>query len=257
MKKLYLAILSVLFIHFGNAEGVGRIGTEYKDAHKIVQAYPDFHFKVDGNLLVASNGAKFLIDNQKQSSSHEDWLDNADIADMFTEEYIAGKPANKPELNSDPGRARCESLFEFMYGSSSEKVNKNLKTLYWVDGTKLKVTTVNGVYAKFENVVRDLKKLPISFMKYLKKPGGTFNWRVIAGTKRRSCHSYGIAIDINVSHSHYWRNVSANPDAKFEYKNSIPFEIVEIFERHGFVWGGKWYHYDTMHFEYRPELFIK
>ena len=39
-------------------------------------------------------------------------------------------------------------------------------------------------------------------------------------------------------------------------KNKIPFEIVEIFERHGFIWGGKWYHYDTMHFEYRPELLI-
>jgi hypothetical protein len=23
---------------------------------------------------------------------------------------------------------------------------------------------------------------------------------------------------------------------------------------HGFIWGGYWYHYDTMHFEYRPEL---
>jgi D-alanyl-D-alanine carboxypeptidase len=27
-----------------------------------------------------------------------------------------------------------------------------------------------------------------------------------------------------------------------------------IFEQHGFVWGGKWRHHDTMHFEYRPEL---
>jgi hypothetical protein len=25
-------------------------------------------------------------------------------------------------------------------------------------------------------------------------------------------------------------------------------------ERRSFVWGGRWYHYDTMHFEYRPEL---
>ena len=25
-------------------------------------------------------------------------------------------------------------------------------------------------------------------------------------------------------------------------------------ERHGFVWGGKWLHFDTMHFEFRPEL---
>jgi len=27
-----------------------------------------------------------------------------------------------------------------------------------------------------------------------------------------------------------------------------------VFERHGFIWGGRWWHYDTMHFEYRPEL---
>ena len=30
--------------------------------------------------------------------------------------------------------------------------------------------------------------------------------------------------------------------------------IVDVFERHGFIWGGRWFHYDTMHFEYRPEL---
>jgi hypothetical protein len=34
----------------------------------------------------------------------------------------------------------------------------------------------------------------------------------------------------------------------------MPREIVDAFERHGFIWGGRWYHYDTMHFEYRPEL---
>ncbi len=34
----------------------------------------------------------------------------------------------------------------------------------------------------------------------------------------------------------------------------IPMEIVRIFEKHGFIWGGRWHHYDTMHFEYRPEL---
>jgi hypothetical protein len=38
------------------------------------------------------------------------------------------------------------------------------------------------------------------------------------------------------------------------YRNAIPLEIVRIFEKHGFIWGGAWYHYDTMHFEYRPEL---
>jgi HSP20 family protein len=38
------------------------------------------------------------------------------------------------------------------------------------------------------------------------------------------------------------------------YRNRMPQEIVSIFERQGFIWGGKWNHFDTMHFEYRPEL---
>jgi hypothetical protein len=29
---------------------------------------------------------------------------------------------------------------------------------------------------------------------------------------------------------------------------------LETFERRGFIWGGKWWHFDTMHFEYRPEI---
>ena len=73
----------------------------------------------------------------------------------------------------------------------------------------------------------------------------------VAGTNRRSMHSYAAAIDIATAHADYWQ-WSGGEDAA--WKNRIPIEIVQIFERHGFIWGGKWYHYDTMHFEYRPEL---
>jgi hypothetical protein len=31
---------------------------------------------------------------------------------------------------------------------------------------------------------------------------------------------------------------------------------VRAFESHGFVWGGKWLFFDTIHFEYRPELLL-
>ena len=44
--------------------------------------------------------------------------------------------------------------------------------------------------------------------------------------------------------------------ATVKYQNRYPHEIVEIFERHGFIWGGRWYHYDTMHFEFRPEILM-
>ena len=28
------------------------------------------------------------------------------------------------------------------------------------------------------------------------------------------------------------------------YNNKIPLEIVAAFEKHGFIWGGKWYRFD-------------
>ena len=85
--------------------------------------------------------------------------------------------------------------------------------------------------------------------RYLVPSAGTYNCRPIAGTAQMSAHGYGIAIDLNVAYSDYWRW-----GGTAKYRNRIPAAVVAAFERHGFVWGGKWYHYDTMHFEYRPEL---
>ena len=67
--------------------------------------------------------------------------------------------------------------------------------------------------------------------------------------ERLSRHGCRIAaIDINAAHADYWLWRGSGE------RHRIPPEIVDIFERHGFIWGGKWLHYDTMHFEYRPEL---
>jgi D-alanyl-D-alanine carboxypeptidase len=118
---------------------------------------------------------------------------------------------------------------------------------------KLPISKVNGVVQKLQAGSDEFDKLPNDFVKYLTPSGGTYNCRAIAGTSRKSAHGNGIAIDINVAWSDYWRN-HRPVDGKYPYKNRIPWEIVEVFEKHGFIWGGKWYHYDTMHFEYRPEL---
>src|SRR5438552_16619534 len=60
--------------------------------------------------------------------------------------------------------------------------------------------------------------------------------------------SWAAAIDINAANAEYWLWPRAAP------ANALPPEIIDIFERHGFSWGGKWSHYDAMHFEYRPEI---
>jgi hypothetical protein len=173
---------------------------------------------------------------------------------MMSQEYVPGENWDEPPAeNFEPGRIRYEPFFEKMYGASQSEVKNNMKTITWTpSGTGLQVNTVNDVDGKLKQVADELDKMSAEFHKYFKKTAGTFNYRKIAGTNRMSTHSYGIAIDINTDYSDYWQW-----DKAMKYKNKIPIEVVKIFEKYGFIWGGKWYHYDTMHFEYRPELLIR
>jgi peptidoglycan L-alanyl-D-glutamate endopeptidase CwlK len=197
------------------------------------------------------------IDHGHRHADHESWLNDACLRDQLLQCYNAGLVASPPPMNYDPGRARHEAFFRKMYGNTKKDVEKNLSDIVWMPGVfnqRLRVSTVNNVHRKLEAVSRELVALPKTFHKYLQRPGGTFNWRPIAGTQRMSMHSFGVTIDINVAESDYWRNAKPDGSGRYRYVNKIPMEIVQIFERHGFIWGGRWYHYDTMHFEYRPEL---
>ena len=129
-----------------------------------------------------------------------------------------------------------------------------MKPCFSKAGQKLKATRINGVAERLQMVSDEVDKLPAKMTKYLMPSAGTFNCRVVAGTNRMSAHGLGIAIDIATTLADYWYWNRPGPDGRYPHRNRIPWEIVEAFERHGFVWGGKWYHYDTMHFEYRPEI---
>lgn len=222
------------------------------------QAYPQQLKVVEANAVVMASGKRIAFaahpNDELRLRDYEEWLNKADLQDQLSVPYVKGEATANPPINHDPGRARCEEFFEEVYGNSAAAVNKNCSTVQWIDGTALRVSTLNGVDKHLRAIVQELKQLPPQYKRFLEKPGGTFNWRSIAGTKRRSTHSYGIAIDINVAHSDYWRNAKPDAQGTYAYKNRIPMNIVSIFEKHGFIWGGKWYHYDTMHFEYRPEL---
>lgn len=232
-----------------------------RDLARLVAAYPDFLERIDGNFLVWKDGTRMAIDDGKGVKDHETLLATADIEDMFAQRYVPGKPASPPARNEDPGRARNAALFDKMYGNcNAGGVAANLVDVVWLPkkwGKPLKVSRINGVAAKLKAVSADLDALPASFDVYLKPPAGTYNCRPIAGTSRISAHGHGIAVDIAVGRANYWQWDGGRPGAAKGYRNAVPYEIVEIFERHGFIWGGKWYHYDTMHFEYRPELLAK
>lgn len=230
-----------------------------KGLQQLLAAYPDQLQSIEPNALIWKDGTKMLYDDGKTKDFLQ-LLNEADLEDQMKQPYPKGKDYLPLLRNDDPGRIRHEAFFLKMYGESPAAVRKKLRTIIWMPKTykvALQVTTVNGIDKKLEAIsaILDERK---HLHPYLADPGGTFNWRVIAGTKRLSTHSFGSTIDINVKYSDYWRWNIQNPTEDdprvILYKNKIPLEIVEIFEQHGFIWGGKWYHYDTMHFEYRPEL---
>lgn len=222
--------------------------------NSLERAYPG-KFKISGNKLIWADGTVQIIDDAKDKS-HKEMLENADIQDMFYYEYPVNFITEKLPKNYDPGRIRNTAFFENMYGKTKDEVEENLVEIIWlksVNAEKLRITKLNGVAAKLQAISDELDSLS-HLHKYLVNPGGTFNWRKIKNTDRMSAHSFGIAIDINVKHSDYWAWHSKYPLSKA--KLGPPKQIVEIFEKYGFIWGGKWHHFDTMHFEYRPELLI-
>ena len=186
-----------------------------------------------------------------------------DLAAQVTTRYPKGRSAVPLDPEADPGRVRYAPFFEKMYGATREAAVRNLVRVRWPTrrpGGSIEVTRVNSVDRQFGLVAEALSQLPRSFAKFFDAPAGGFVWRPIAGTDRMSAHAFGIAIDLNLASSDYWRDSLKPGEDEANWRNMrpivsrVPFEVVEAFERHGFIWGGKWYHYDTMHFEFRPEL---
>lgn len=82
-----------------------------------------------------------------------------------------------------------------------------------------------------------------------------YSWRSMATSGNRSHHSYGVAIDINPNEN-YMITKSGKVVAGKLYKPganklSVTKEVVTIWKRHGFYWGGDWRSSkDYMHFSY-------
>ncbi len=256
------------------ALGVYAKDNALRDLSRLKEAYPDAIQTVTKKSITWKDGTVMPVSDGKKRKSNQELLDNPSIANQMVGVYYQPGVPKDPDAfrpTGDPGRIRNEAFFKKMYGDSEDAVRAKLVKIDWMPkifGNKypLLVTTVNGVDHTFEAVSSDLEALILKhpeYKIYLENPGGTFKWRTIANTHRLSAHGFGMTIDINVDKSDYWQwdlenfGLPIEEDMVLGYRNRIPWEIVEIFEKHGFVWGGKWTHYDTMHFEYRPELFPK
>lgn len=213
-------------------------------------AHYECRAEADGIRL--PDGVRVAWDDGRAKTT-EERIEHPDVEDVFALRYPAPGSAIVPvtDVEIDPGRVRLEALFRATYGADARAVSSAMVPVkiagHTVSFHRRAAPALERVAAR---VARLLVEQP-SLARYFGNLGGTFNPRLIAGTTHASAHSWAIAIDIDVAHADYWRNGPPPP----RWRNRIPQAIVDAFEAESFVWGGRWFHYDTMHFEYRPELF--
>lgn len=157
-------------------------------------------------------------------------------------------------------------FFDFIYSASSRRAIEEhiISTTFLGKRTKI-----------HERILPEVKKVEAEILEAAKtdeetknfvdglKSADAYYWRQIAGTSRKSFHSYGISIDVLPKRLHYkaiyW---SWEKDKQGDRWMLTPLErrwtpgekVIQIFEKNGFIWGGNWVIFDNMHFEYHPEL---
>jgi hypothetical protein len=218
----------------------------------LIRAYPQQLAGYDSVYLIWRDGTRMPLSDGQPHKTAEEMLRHGSILDQISLPYPSGASAAALNPQADPGRIRNRAFFDKMYGDCWRgEVAARLVPVVWLPhswGRTVRVTAVNGVADRLAEVSEELDNLPASARRYVYPSAGTYSCRTVADTGEPSMHSWGAAIDINTAYAAYWLWPRAAP------AGALPAEIIEIFERHGFIWGGRWSHYDTMHFEYRPEL---
>ncbi|NLL04777.1 MAG: M15 family metallopeptidase [Clostridiaceae bacterium] len=232
-----------------------------RDLLCLKMAYPEYvsYFERDAKgevYLVMTSGNKILYDD-RLSKTYNQKLANADLQDTMEMLYPLGNISELMEDNYDPGRFRCYAFLKEVYGGSRQQIENYLEGVS-IGGKVCSFNNRNNASAALKQVAAQMKILGQSnniVRQNIFPVNGTYNYRVIAGTNQLSPHAFAIAIDFKSDKRDYWK--WASRELGQQRLGEYPREAVEILEENNFIWGGKWAHFDILHFEYRPELIIK
>lgn len=246
----------------------------YPGAVQGLECNPEGHLE-----LVLSSGQRLIYDDGRPDADRQNSANvsavsaeakktdgarpvfaSPDLRTMLAQVYPLGpvdETSANPPPGFDPGRARVQGLFTALYGASEAQVRKNCTPVRFDNHTlpfNARFGAAQALSRAWQRIATLLPQHP-EFLPVLRPLGETLVWRAIAGTKRLSMHSFGIAIDVNPDLP-YWR-WEKHPETMPAQCKAFPPEILAAFEAEGFIWGGKWASFDLMHFEYRPELILK
>jgi hypothetical protein len=164
-------------------------------------------------------------------------------------------------------RERSNHFREALWQSSSyTESSRRVRSINFLGKTVVVHSGIAEVLSHVEARIRAIAETDPEVRSWMTGIGEVhgWNWRNVANSQSRSNHSYGIAVDIlpkslNGKQTYWqWASQSGRDWWNVPYTDRYhpPEAVIKTFEAYGFTWGGKWTYFDTMHFEYRPEVFI-
>jgi len=193
-------------------------------------------------------------------------LDRGEDCDPIFYRYSL-EPLTEPSPLPEENPTYCTDVLESLWGRTDHEIRGHGGSTTFLDHKMFLNNLLIGALAAVEEDILEAATDNSSVATWIDELDITYSMidREIAGSPTRSHHAWGMAIDL-VPKSYgrlnvYWRWSRVYDEKGWhripvEQRWSPPQTVIEIFESHGFIWGGKWAHFDNIHFEYRPEILL-
>jgi hypothetical protein len=218
----------------------------------------------DGDIVFSMGGRAIHFEDGRLLDSAR--LDRRESCDPVFYRYPLEPLTEPPEVEGEFPTS-CRDAVESLWGSTETEVRRHTGGVRFLNRRMIVNDVLVEPLAAVERDLADLALRDLAVADWIRAIQITYSFvfRDISATDTGSYHSWGLAFDLvptSYGGKHvYWRWSRALDRAGWqsipvEDRWSPPYAAIEIFERHGFVWGGKWGYFDMIHFEYRPEILI-
>ena len=291
MLKLRLALVIVCIVSVSQfalrADEAVSVQKPTSNAHLVLRAfmvsYPDrisgvdydfaerdWYMTIGGKRLYWAEGRLLPLEQAGDPGKwrpYVDYLYPRRVPDpsAFPAEVVAALNARVLAAKRKNGLVYNIAFYDALYDGKTRRRIESHITRFDYLGKRVSVhRSIVPALKRVERTIQELAKRDHEVRKFLETLSSIdgYNWREVRDSPLRSNHSWGIAIDFlprNWGQKNiYWNWISDWNDRWMlippERRWAPPEAVVRAFEDEGFVWGGKWLLWDTMHFEYRPEL---
>lgn len=215
---------------------------------------------VEGEVVFVVRGEPIHFQDGRMLSPRR--LRYAHRFDPIFYDYPLGPLTEPPPLLEDP--VRSTDLLEQLFGRTEPYIREHGRSSRFLDHRVFVNEVCREPLARVEEEIREAARTDPAVAAWVDglEIVYSFEDKEVAGSASRSYHAFGLALDlIPTSYGRrqvYWKWSRVYDRQWYRIpvsrRYSPPQPVIEAFEHHGFVWGGKWSHFDTIHFEYRPEI---